>query len=84
MKKAFIAVRDVNEEVFRKFRAKTVEERIKLGQALTSAMNHWLEEEKAKEIKRKKPLRNISPFDWGKGTKKTSREVDEILYGNQR
>lgn len=85
MKKTFIAVRDVDEETFRKFRAQTIEERMKLGDALTIAMKHWLQEVKAKTA-RQKILRKdtIKPFDWGKGTEKTSEEVDEILYGSKR
>ena len=84
MKKTLIAVRDVDEETFRKFRAMSVEERMKLGDALTIAMKHWLREEKTK-TSRQRSFRGLAkPFDWGKGTEKTSKEVDEILYGSKR
>jgi len=29
-------------------------------------------------------LLRIKPFDWEKGTEKTSKEIDEILYGNKK
>lgn len=86
MKKTLIAVRDVDEETFRKFRAMSVEERMKLGDALTIAMKHWLQEEKAKAAKQRGlRIKDLAkPFDWGKGTEKTSKEIDEILYGSKR
>lgn len=80
MKRTLIAVRDVDEDTFRKFKAMSVQENIKLGDALTTAMKHLIEERKLEEkheIKRPK----VKPFDWGKGTEKTSEEVDKILYG---
>ena len=85
MTKTFIGVRDVDEEVFRKFRAMTVEERMRLGEALTKAMNSFLKEKR--EEKQKKHLRGVDyllkvkPFDFGPGTERTSEEVDEIVYG---
>jgi len=40
--KTNIAVREIDEEVFRKFKAKTIDEDMKLGEALTLAMKFWL------------------------------------------
>ena len=31
-----------------------------------------------------KNLLKVKPFDWGKGTERTSKEIDEILYGNKK
>ena len=44
MEKTFIGVRDVDEEIFRKFRALSVREKMKLGDALSLAMKKTLEE----------------------------------------
>ena len=73
-----ISVRDVNKEVFNEFKALTVKRRMKLGQALTMVMMESLNEEK---VIPKKRLLEMKPFNWGKGTEKTSKEIDKILYG---
>lgn len=87
MTKTFIAVRDVDEETFRKFKAMSVEERMKLGVALTIAMKYLLEKKKKRKersLSGVEQLMSIKPFSWGKGTEKTSKEVDEILYGMKK
>lgn len=52
-----------------------------MGQALTEAMRDWI---KQKKIELEKIdagiLLRTKPFDWGRGTEKTSKEIDEILY----
>lgn len=89
MAKTFIGVREVDEEVFRKFRAKTVEEKMKLGYALSLAMKLWIEKEKKKEenkeneLKGVKQLLKVKPFNFGPGTEKLSSEIDKILYGKE-
>lgn len=79
MGKSMIAVRDVDEEVFRRFRAKVIEERMKLGRALTLAMGEWLKEKKEKADP--KNLLKIKPVKVGKKKVRWSEEIDEILYG---
>ncbi len=85
MTKTFIAVRDVDEETFRKFRAMSVEERMKLGEALNLAMRKALEEEKLMKEKKNKPdprnLLRIKPIKIGNKRVRWSEEIDEILYG---
>ena len=76
----FLGVRDIDEETFRKFRARAIERRLKLGLALTLAMENFLKEEENKVHKKIRSPR-LKPFSWGKGTEKTSKEIDEILYG---
>jgi len=86
MSKTFISVRDVDEEVFRKFRAMTIEEKIKLGEAVTRAMKVLLEEvreNKRKKLKSVGVLLKIKPRDFGPGTESLSMEVDEVLYGKK-
>jgi hypothetical protein len=83
MRKNIIAIRDVDEEILRKFRAKTIEENMKMGEALTLAMKRWIEERKKRRVN-PKYLLEVKPFDWGKGSERTSVEIDEILYGRKR
>jgi hypothetical protein len=83
MKKAITAIRGLDEEVLRRFKARAVEERLKMGEALTLATKKWMRE-KGGEKTDPKYLLKIKPFDWGKGTEKTSKEIDKILYGGKR
>ena len=41
MKKNMITVRDVDEEVLRKFKAVITVDKMKMGQALTKAIKYW-------------------------------------------
>lgn len=84
MKKDIVAIRGVDEDILRKFRARAIEERMKMGEALNLAMKYWLKERNVTKEKLLKTKSIVKPFDWGKGTEKTSKEIDEILYGNKR
>ncbi|MBI1971931.1 MAG: hypothetical protein HYS53_01380 [Candidatus Aenigmarchaeota archaeon] len=87
MTKKMIAIRDVDEEVFRRFRAKAVEDKINLGGAVTVAMRQWVEDNRPKKPVQRgvhKIKGRAKPFNWGKGTENTSEEIDEILYGGKK
>jgi hypothetical protein len=73
-----ITIRDLNESVFRRFKAKAVEEGTKLGEALTQAMDMWT---RRGASKRKLNLLNLEVFAWGKDTENVSVEIDKIIYG---
>ena len=75
-----IAVRGVEKEVFRKFKAKSIEKGLKLGEALTLAMKEWLKQREKEKVNVKniiylegiiKPKRRV----------KWSSEIDKTLYG---
>jgi len=83
MKKGMTTIRDVDEDVLRKFKAQSAEKQMKMGEALTEAMVNWLKERKTKSVK-PKILLKVRPFDWGPGTEQTSKKIDEILYGSKR
>ena len=72
-----ISIKDVEEQVFREFKAESVKEGLKIGKALTLAMKLWLEDGGKKP---KMSILNFSPKSWGKGTEKTSEQIDKILY----
>ena len=75
-----ITIRDIDEVVFRSFKARAVEEGMKLGEAVTQAMELWI---KQRNTKPKASLFDIKPFNWGKGTEKVSVQIDHILYGEE-
>ena len=72
-----VTIRGVDEAVYRRFKAKAIEEGMKLGEALTQAMELWIRQ---RSIKPTKSLLEIKPFDWGRGTEKSSIEIDKIIY----
>lgn len=83
MKRGITAIRDLDEEIFRKFKAKAVEEGMNLGKALNLAILQWLNKKDSRE-KDPKNLLKLKTFDWGVGTEKTSKEIDKILYGDKK
>ena len=85
MANTFITVRDVDEETFRKFKATSIEERMKLGVALTKAMRHLLDEKKKQKIKlNTRNLLKISGIIKTKEKVRWSEEIDKILYESEK
>lgn len=84
MAKEVLTVRDVDEEVWKKFRAKTEEEGMRTGAALNQALDYWI-----KEKERKKIHPNPRRFLKVEGLVRTGRrvewseEIDKVLYGDE-
>ena len=72
-----LSVRKVDKRVFKEFKAEAMREGLPVGAALTLAMETWLEKKDGK----KRKFLEVKPWDWGKGTEKTSSEIDKVLYG---
>ena len=72
-----LSIRNVNKKIFKEFKAQAIKEGMNVGEALNIALEMWLEKEKMK----KKSFLELKPVDWGKGTEKASKEIDEYLYG---
>ena len=72
-----VSIKNVEEGVFREFKAESVREGFKVGKALTFAMKMWLDN---KEGKPRMSLLNFKPKNWGKGTERTSEEINNIIY----
>ena len=81
MTKKMIAVRDVDEDIFRKFKAVATGENMNVGNALTVAMKQWTEKEKIKAVPDQKNLLRIKGMIKTKEKVRWSEEVDAILYG---
>lgn len=73
-----ITIRNLHERTFRSLKAKAAEEDMKLGDALTQAIELWV---KTRSRKPKGRLTDIPTFGWGKGTEHSSTEIDKVLYG---
>ena len=76
-----LTIRGLNDRVYRRFKARAVEEGMRMGDAVTQAMELWIRETTKRPGSK---LTDIETFDWGKGTEKTSSEIDELLYGGRR
>jgi hypothetical protein len=72
-----VSIRNVEEQTFRDFKAESVREGMQVGKALTLAMKYWLENV---EHKPKVRFLDFGPKHWGKETKKTSNEIDSLVY----
>ena len=72
-----ITVRDVDSATFREFKAEAVKNGLKLGTALTFAMEKF----RTELTKKRRKFTDLKPIDWGKGTEHVSEQVDQILYG---
>ncbi len=86
MKKQILTVRDVDEETWRRFRARTAEEGLKAGDALSQAMRTWVREREKESREGKttaKLLLKIKPVRIGRGKVRWSEEIDETLYGSR-
>ena len=85
MRKQNLTVRDVDEEAWRKFRARTAEEGLKTGDALTQAIKIWVKEKEAQGVKpNPRLLLNVKPITIGKTKVRWSEEIDETLYGSTK
>lgn len=73
-----ITVRDLNEAVFRKFKGKAAERGMKMGAAVTRAMQLFIAQEAQKQVRKAGTIR-LS--DLTKGSDSTSEEIDSLLYG---
>ncbi len=85
MKRELRAIRGIDEETYRMFRQKALEERMKTGEALTLAMKRWVSERE--ERKAKPDPRNLLKISGIIKTKKKvrwSEEIDEFLYGLEK
>lgn len=73
---ATIAVREVDEKVFRQFKSKAVSDGLPVGEALTLAMKSWLD-----VSRKRKSVLSLKPSDWGVGSEHSCEEIDKYLYG---
>lgn len=81
MEEETVVVRKVNKSVYRQFRQKAIERRLRLGRALTNAMEKWTKEEAERNKVDPKNLLKLEGIIKTKGPARWSEEVDEILYG---
>lgn len=80
--KDVLVVRKVNKRVYKRFKKVALDEETNLGEAVTEALEHWIEE---KQKKKKIDVKNLLKLN---GLVKTSKkvswsaEIDRTLYGD--
>ena len=77
-----ITIRNLDEEVYRSFRARAVMERRPVGQVLSDAMRAYLAW--APAIAKRGSMFDLQPFDFSPGNQNLSSEIDAIVYGAER
>lgn len=78
-----VTVRSVNRGLWRELKVAAVREGITLGEAMNSALQRWLHEQKARTMSgKRKSFWNLQPIKFmGADKKKLSTLVDDTLYG---
>lgn len=73
-----IIIRNVSRRIYQEFKAEPARRGLKMGEALTLAMQNFINPEEKKNVS----ILDFEPFDWGEGTEFVSEDVDTILYGD--
>ena len=73
-----LSIKDVDEKIFREFKAEAARDGVAIGKALNLAMAIWIQ----RSTKPKRSLLELKPVNFGKGTERLSEEVDKVLYGD--
>jgi Flp pilus assembly protein TadB len=78
-----ITIRDIDEELYRRAKARAALMETTIGRVLNMAIERWLEDEQ-EDIRRKGFTQILSPIRFGKGTEHASERVDELVYGGRQ
>lgn len=77
-----ITIRDIDEELYRRAKARAALMETTIGRVLNMAIERWLEDEDLSQ--RRKPfMQLLCPARFGKGTEHASEMVDELVYGGR-
>ena len=76
--KGQITVREVDQDIFRNFKAEAARRGLTVGKAITLAMEKF-----KSELESKRKLELWKPTSWGKGTMYVSENMDDVLYGEK-
>lgn len=72
-----ISIKGIDKKTYKVFKVKCKKEGLKVGQALTLAMQQWLNSEKRKP---RLSFLNFKPTKGKRGTERLSEEIDKVLY----
>lgn len=72
MTKTQLSIKDVNEDLFREFKAESTREGLKIGQALNLAMQEWLK-------KKKRKSKTFMILNHPRGVKELKEQVKKLI-----
>lgn len=78
-----VSFRDVDEEAFREFKAAVARKGMRMGEAVSNAFVLFTKNVDVKTSKRMSLL-DLKPVSFGPESRKSSMQVDEVLYGWKR
>ncbi|HIH22585.1 TPA: hypothetical protein HA238_02570 [Candidatus Micrarchaeota archaeon] len=78
---ANVTLREFDDRLYRELKAEAARDDITIVEALAQAVTVWLATHTHK--KKKKSVFDYKPVDFGASSEKSSREIDEVLYGEQ-
>lgn len=78
---ANVTLRNFDDKLYKELKAEAVRDELTIVEALAQAVSVWLTIHRHK--KKKKSVFDFGPMDFGRGSEKSSVEVDEILYGKE-
>ncbi len=76
-----LVVRKIDNNVYKRFKQKAIEENKTIGEALNQAMDYWITREEKQRGKSIGKLLSLNGFIHTNGMVKWSEELDESLYG---
>lgn len=78
-----VTIRNLDQKLYRKLRARAVKEGRPIGAVLTDAMREYMamHPEFKQRDGPKRSIFDLPPFDFGPGNERLSERVDEFLYG---
>ncbi len=74
-----ITIWNINRKLYQEFKAEAARRGLKVGEALTLAMQDFVKSEKKSQTL---SILDFEPFDWGEGTETASEDVDALVYGD--
>ena len=77
-----VTLRNFDDELCKELKTEAIKDDLTIVEALRQAVAAWLSLHKHK--KKKKSVFDYKSVDFGPGSEKSSQEIDEILYGNER
>ncbi len=75
-----VTIRNLDEEAYRRLKARAALEGIAIGAAITQAIEFWLKDKKAE--RGGVSLMDMKPEPFGKKNSRLSEEMDEILHSD--
>ncbi|HEX9709509.1 MAG TPA: hypothetical protein VGB42_06035 [Candidatus Thermoplasmatota archaeon] len=72
-------IRSLDEDAYRRLKARAAAEGKTIGEAMNEAMRDWASQ--ALAVEKRGSILDLKPVSLGKGSERLSEQIDEIVYG---